>query len=193
MEVFGVVYLIQNMKNGKKYVGQTTQPLEIRFNQHAHAKSAIGRSIRHNGIENFRYGVIKSCATREELNHWEKFFISKLKTKSPYGYNTDYARNRRKTLEQPEERLYRIIGRNIYKFRVLKQLSQAKLAERSNVSAAYISQIECTRLHKGITCTAIIKIAEALQVPACVLLAEETCPKYLQCLETINFFEEGVK
>ena len=69
MEVFGVVYLIQNMKNGKKYVGQTTQPLEVRFNQHAYSKSAIGRSICQDGIENFRYGVIKSCATREELNH----------------------------------------------------------------------------------------------------------------------------
>ena len=123
MKMFGVVYLLQNMKNGKKYVGRTIQPLEMRFNQHAHSKSAIGRSIRQDGIENFHCGVIKSCATREELNHWEKFFISKLKTKSPYGYNTDYARSRRKKLEPSEERLYRIIGRNIYKFRVLKQLS----------------------------------------------------------------------
>ena len=95
-------------------------------------------------------------------------------------------------LEANTKKLYQTIGRNIYKFRVLKQLSQAKLAERSNVSAAYISQIECARLHKGITCTAIIKIAEALQVPTCVLLAEETCPKYLQCFEAINFFEEEI-
>ena len=190
MEVFGVVYLIQNMKNGKKYVGQTIQQLEMRFNQHANAKSALGRSIRQDGIENFRYGVIRSCATREELNHWEKFFISKLKTKYPYGYNTDYAKIRRKTLEPHEERLYRIIGRNIYRFRMLKRLSQAQLAEKSNVSAAYISQIECARLHKGITCTVLIKIAEALRVPACILLAEETCPKFSQCMERINFSEE---
>lgn len=96
-------------------------------------------------------------------------------------------------LETKTEKLYQIIGRNIYKFRVLKQLSQAKLAEKSNMSAAYISQIECARLHKGITCTSVIKIAEALQVPVCVLLAEEACPKYLQYLEAIDFFEEGVK
>ena len=96
-------------------------------------------------------------------------------------------------LEPKTEKLYQTIGRNIYKFRVLKHLSQAKLAERSNVSAAYISQIECSRLHKGITCTAIMRIAEALQVPACVLLAEEACPKYLQCLEAIYFFEEELR
>lgn len=88
------------------------------------------------------------------------------------------------------EKTYQTIGKNIYKFRVLKQLSQAKLAEKSNVSAAYISQIECSRLHKGITCTAVMKIAEALQVPTCILLAEEACPKYLQCVEQVGFLDK---
>ena len=96
-------------------------------------------------------------------------------------------------MEPNTERLYRLIGRNIYKFRVLQHLSQAKLAEMSNVSAAYISQIECARLHKGITCTAVIKIAEALQVPPCVLLAEEICPKYSQFMEQINFSTENIR
>lgn len=93
-------------------------------------------------------------------------------------------------MEPNTERLYRLIGRNIYNFRVLAQLSQARLAEKANMSAAYISQIECSRLHKGITCTSIIKIAESLNVPPCVLLAEETCPKYSQCLEQRNSFED---
>ena len=88
------------------------------------------------------------------------------------------------------EKTYQTIGKNIYKFRVLKQLSQARLAEKSNVSAAYISQIECSRLHKGITCTAVMKIAEALQVPTCILLAEEACPKYLQCVEQVTFLDK---
>ena len=81
------------------------------------------------------------------------------------------------------ERVYQTIANNVYKFRVLEHLSQAQLAEKSQVSAAYVSQIEGLRLHKGITCTAMIRIAEALQVPACVLLAQEACPKYLQCIE----------
>ena len=93
--------------------------------------------------------------------------------------------------EPTTEKVYQTIGRNIHKFRMLKRLSQARLAEQSNVSAAYISQIECSRLHKGITCTAVMKIAEALQVPTCVLLAEEACPKYLQCLERTALFENA--
>lgn len=35
MEVFGVVYLIINLTNGKKYVGQTVKTAAKRFNAHA--------------------------------------------------------------------------------------------------------------------------------------------------------------
>ena len=79
--------------------------------------------------------------------------------------------------------MYKIIANNVYRFRVLEHLSQAQLAEKTQISAAYVSQIEGLRLHEGITCTAMIKIAEALSVPTCVLMAQESCPKYLQCLE----------
>ena len=90
---------------------------------------------------------------------------------------------RGETMNTNTERMYQTIANNVYKFRVLEHLSQAQLAEKSHISAAYVSQIEGFRLHKGITCTAMIRIAEALNVPTCVLMAQELCPKYLQCLE----------
>ena len=80
-----------------------------------------------------------------------------------------------------EESSYTTLANNIYKFRVLNNLSQKELAEKSNVSAAYISQIENCRLNKGIS--SVIKIAQALQVPPCILFAEESCQRYLQCLK----------
>ena len=88
MKVFGVVYLIINLVNSKRYVGQTTKTVEKRFKEHArHKKSLIGKAIRKYGKENFRYGIIKSCATRKELNYWEIYFVAVLKSKTPYGYN----------------------------------------------------------------------------------------------------------
>ena len=45
MEVFGVVYLIINMKNQKKYVGQTVQPLKKRFNAHVTCKAWQGKFL----------------------------------------------------------------------------------------------------------------------------------------------------
>ncbi|MBE8949426.1 MAG: GIY-YIG nuclease family protein [Quinella sp. 3Q1] len=85
--MYGVVYLILNKINGRKYVGQTVQPLEIRFDKHTRSNYAIGRAIRKYGKENFYCGVIKTCASKEELDYWEKYYIATLKTKKTYGYN----------------------------------------------------------------------------------------------------------
>lgn len=87
MEVIGVIYLIWDLVNGKRYVGQTTKTVKERFNNHAYADTAIGNAIRKYGKKKFRYGVIKSCTSREELNYWEKHFVAVLKSKFPYGYN----------------------------------------------------------------------------------------------------------
>ena len=81
---------------------------------------------------------------------------------------------------------YKALAENVYRFRVLQGLTQAKLAEMSGVSSSYISQIECRHLHKGITCTSIGQIAETLGVPTCVLLVHSPCPKYLDCLGSIT-------
>ncbi len=88
-------------------------------------------------------------------------------------------------MESSIEKMYKTVGNNIYKFRVLEHLSQARLAEKSQVSATYVSQIEGFRLHRGVTCTTMMRIAEALNVPPCVLLAQEPCQKYLQCMEQL--------
>ena len=85
--MYGIVYLIWNMTNGKKYVGQTVKTVEKRFSEHAKTDSAIGNAIRKYGAENFRYGVIKSCETKEEMDKWEIFFIAALRCKYPTGYN----------------------------------------------------------------------------------------------------------
>ncbi|MBR4152016.1 MAG: helix-turn-helix transcriptional regulator [Selenomonadaceae bacterium] len=88
-----------------------------------------------------------------------------------------------------EESSCKILANNLYNFRVLNNLSQKELAEKSNVSAAYISQIENFRPNKGIA--SVIEIAQALQVPPCILFAEESCPKYLQCLERVISLSNG--
>ncbi len=77
---------------------------------------------------------------------------------------------------------YKKLGSNVYKFRVLHRLTQENLGEKCGVTGSYISQIERADLHKGITCTTIMQISEAFKIPPSVLLAQDTCPKYLECL-----------
>ena len=89
MEIYGVIYLVWCRVNGKRYVGQTVQPLEKRFNAHASCKKnmLISKAMRKYGKEKFRYGVIKVCSSKAEMDYWEKYFIVALKSKVPYGYN----------------------------------------------------------------------------------------------------------
>lgn len=88
MKVYGVIYMIWNLVNGTRYVGQTVQTLKKRFKEHASCKTMpIGRAIRKYGKKNFYYGVIKSCASKEELDYLEKFYIVALYSKAPNGYN----------------------------------------------------------------------------------------------------------
>ena len=87
MEVFGVVYLLINLVNGKMYVGQTIQPLKARMKQHLGGKLCVDKAIRKHKPKNFRCEILKCCASKAELDAWERFFIAALKTKSPLGYN----------------------------------------------------------------------------------------------------------
>ena len=87
MEVYGVIYLITNLFNGMKYVGQTTQPLRRRINQHKHGNQYIDREIQKYGWEKFTVEVLEECASREKLDEREIFWIRELNCKKPNGYN----------------------------------------------------------------------------------------------------------
>ena len=86
--MYGFVYKLTNMDNGKIYVGQTRRSVEERFQEHKYAQSLIGRAIRKHGVEKFMCEVIAVCETKEELNAKEIFFINYLNASNPkIGYN----------------------------------------------------------------------------------------------------------
>jgi len=87
------IYLITNLKNGKKYVGQTIKTVEERFKRHTWAttlkncKMAITLAIKKYGKENFRVEKLLKCDNLEELNFFEVIFSQMYNTMSPHGYN----------------------------------------------------------------------------------------------------------
>ena len=85
--VYGVIYVITNLLTGMKYVGQTTRSVKERFGEHMKSDYLIGRAIRYYGVENFTVEVIEECETLDQLNEREIFWIAKLNTKHPHGYN----------------------------------------------------------------------------------------------------------
>ena len=91
------IYKIQNIENGKTYVGQSVD-IERRWKQHinnslnensSEANSELHRSIRKNSFEMFSWEILEECKI-EELNDKEQFWIKTLNCITPYGYNYTY-------------------------------------------------------------------------------------------------------
>lgn len=87
------VYLISNTENKKQYVGVTTKGYERRFSSHkSQAKkngrcSALYAAMRKHGDDRFSVKLIEECQSFEHMNDRERYWISKLNTMSPNGYN----------------------------------------------------------------------------------------------------------
>lgn len=82
------IYIIKNDINDKVYIGQTTQPLYKRFNQHfSHPCSAIVEDMRTIGKQHFSIFLLDDTATNlDELLEKEKYYVEKYNS-FKRGYN----------------------------------------------------------------------------------------------------------
>ena len=96
------VYRIDNILNGKMYVGQTTQKdVTIRFSQHLskarnNQPGAPYNAIRKYGESAFCISVLDTAESIDELNEKECFWIKFFSTMYPNGYNLAYGGKNRK-------------------------------------------------------------------------------------------------
>lgn len=85
------IYCITNLINGKQYVGQTIQTLKVRFAEHCRKdKGYIGHAIQKHGKENFIIELLDTAQDINELNEKEIYWIARLNTVQPQGYNLCY-------------------------------------------------------------------------------------------------------
>jgi len=88
-----VIYKIENLENGKKYIGQTHRELHIRFNEHCNPKqnswSKLKNAIKKYGKDCFFMETIweSETCTQHDLDCKEIELISKYNTLHPNGYN----------------------------------------------------------------------------------------------------------
>jgi group I intron endonuclease len=98
IKVYGKIYLITCLVNGKKYVGQTVQPLGVRFRQHINSANVsaktgkkdfyLHRSLRKHGESNFQISLLCSCENKMELDLMEDLYIAGYGTmNTKVGYN----------------------------------------------------------------------------------------------------------
>lgn len=86
------VYVIRNLIHGKCYVGLTTR-LDFRWADHKsdakrRAELPLHRAMKKFGVDKFECCVLEAVATRAQGILREGYWIAKLKTLTPRGYNT---------------------------------------------------------------------------------------------------------
>lgn len=91
MEKICAIYCMENLINGKKYIGQTRN-LTRRIRDHTtnykrESNPYLNSSIEKYGTENFSIYIVEHCQ-EEELNEREIYYIGKFNTTCrEYGYN----------------------------------------------------------------------------------------------------------
>lgn len=87
---YGSIYLITNLENNKKYVGQTILSVEQRWTTHQKRiipNSYINKAILKHGVDKFQFEEICSCVSKDQLNSLEQYFVSYFNSMVPNGYN----------------------------------------------------------------------------------------------------------
>lgn len=95
----GSIYKITNIVNGMFYIGQTVQPIHIRFGNHCNGKSHckyLNNAIKLYGRNNFTIEILKNIKMNNKselkilLNQEEIKFIKEFNCVAPNGYNLTF-------------------------------------------------------------------------------------------------------
>ena len=91
-EIYGIIYMVRNKINDKKYIGQTINSFKERYrgNLEKYTENEhLRNSIKKYGIENFEIIEVFDIAHDKcELDELEKYYINYYKTyEEEYGYN----------------------------------------------------------------------------------------------------------
>ena len=88
--MYGVIYLIRNLINGKCYIGKTInlkRRIYEHFMGHSEGCKLLSRAIKKYGKENFSVEILHEGIIPELLDEFEIQAIKEHNTKAPRGYN----------------------------------------------------------------------------------------------------------
>lgn len=108
-----IIYKATNKNNGKVYIGQTTNTLEYRKQQHIREMRSSKKhntyflnALSYYGPESFLFEEIDSASSLEELNNKEKYWIEFFdSTNRIRGYNLDSGGNNNKKSKETRQKI----------------------------------------------------------------------------------------
>lgn len=118
------IYLIENLINNKKYVGQSKNIL-ARWSGHRYDSKTrdlpLYRAMRKYGIENFKFSILEECSI-SELSAREDYWMNYYNCFLPNGYNYNKAETHYSNLAIPDK-YRRIIFDIKYSDKLLKDIA----------------------------------------------------------------------
>lgn len=137
------IYLRTNLVNGKQYVGQTvdfkSRESDWKNMNQPYAGSLINNARKKYGVDNFQTEILIECDTQEELNYWEMYYIKKMNTKRPFGYNltnggdgtSGFQFSEESKKKMSEAKLGKYVGKDSWNYGIKRSdMFKAALSER---------------------------------------------------------------
>ena len=131
----GYIYIIKNTVKNKVYIGQTSQSLKTRFNEHINCSRAINletldfmykyklyNAFRKYGVDKFYIELIEEC-DNELLNEKEKYYINYFNSFKG-GYNSTLGGEGKRIYSFTEDEEQKIIS-NYKKLKSIKKNCRA--------------------------------------------------------------------
>lgn len=148
----GEIYMITNVINNKKYIGQVKSRIsgrkygaKSRWSVHKYrslkgvnCSRILGNAIRKYGIDNFTMEILLRC-NEVDLDYYETKFIGSYNTQSPNGYNIESGGKKNKKMSRETKQILS----NKTRFRYVSE-------ENKNKIKALMEQLNLEKIPKGI-------------------------------------------
>lgn len=143
---YGVIYVLTNTVNGKRYVGQTILDVQLRFSKHCHPSqhpTRIKNAIHKYGKENFTVETLASATNQDDLNFLERHFIAELGTLNRrIGYNvTPGGQGGIRTKEAAEKSAQKLRGRKVPRDAVERMAATKRNRPRTPAEQAVLDKM----------------------------------------------------
>lgn len=133
---YGYIYEVVNTANGKVYIGQTVNDIQVRFKQHVKdaergCKFKLHNAIRKYGSEAFTIELLTTADNQDELNRLEQTYIDGLGGMTSRGYNLRSGGSNGKHSEESKRKMSEIAKGKVKSPDHVEKIAAAKRGQSS--------------------------------------------------------------